>query len=141
MIALYVALAAMAWWPQQDTRGSEVRAVLNAQQEAWNRGDIAGYMVGYWRSDSTVFVSDGSITYGYEEVAGRYAARYTTQEQMGVLSFEQLQVRVLSPTVAVANGVWRLKRSADEPWGRFTLIVEKKEEGWRITHDHTSSGK
>lgn len=127
--------------PQTDPRVAEVRAVLTAQVEAWNQGDITGYMAGYWKSDSTVFLSDGSIIHGFDEVADRYAKRYATREQMGTLSFEELQVRMLSKSVAVAHGIWRLKRMSDEPWGRFTLIVEKKPEGWRIVHDHTSSGK
>ncbi len=127
--------------PQTDPRIAEVRAVLTAQVEAWNQGDINGYMAGYWRSDSTLFLSDGSIIHGFGEVASRYAKRYATREQMGALSFEDLDVRMLSNSVAVAHGVWRLKRMTDEPWGRFTLIVEKKPEGWRIVHDHTSSGK
>jgi hypothetical protein len=29
--------------------GSEIRALLLAQQEAWNRGDIDGFMNGYAR--------------------------------------------------------------------------------------------
>lgn len=126
---------------QPTPREAEVRAVLTAQVEAWNRGDIDGYMAGYWRSDSTVFASDGSLTVGFGEVARRYATRYSTRESMGVLSFEDLAIRFVSPRAAVAYGIWRLKRSADEPWGRFTLIVERKSEGWRITQDHTSSGK
>ena len=124
----------------QSTPESEVRTILVVQVAAWNEGHIAGYLDGYWRSDSTTFLSDGSIMRGFDEVAGRYAKRYATRDLMGVLSFEDLEIRMLSPLVAVAHGVWRLKRSSDEPWGRFTLIVEKKKEGWRITHDHTSSG-
>jgi ketosteroid isomerase-like protein len=127
--------------PQTPSREAEVLAVLESQVAAWNRGDIAGYMAGYWRSASTVFVSDGALTKGFDEVAGRYAARYRTREDMGTLAFEDLEVRIIAPTTAVAHGVWRLRRMSDEPWGRFTLIVEKKKEGWRIVHDHTSSGK
>lgn len=33
---------------------SEIRAVLRAQQEAWNRGDIDSFMNGYARADTTV---------------------------------------------------------------------------------------
>ncbi len=127
--------------PQTDPRVAEVRQVLTAQVEAWNQGDIPGYMAGYWRSDSTLFLSDGSIVHGFDEVEGRYAKRYATRELMGTLSFEELEVRMLSKSTAVAHGIWRLKRMSDEPWGRFTLIVERKSEGWRIVHDHTSSGK
>jgi ketosteroid isomerase-like protein len=98
-------------------------------------------MAGYWRSDQTVFLSDGSKTLGFDEVASRYAARYRTRQDMGTLTFEDLEVRFVSTTTAIVHGIWRLRRTADEPWGRFTLVVEKKKEGWRITHDHTSSGK
>jgi ketosteroid isomerase-like protein len=131
----------ITWLPQKDPREIEVRAVLDAQVEAWNRGDISGYMAGYWRSEKTVFLSDGSKTLGFDEVAGRYAARYRTREDMGILAFEDLEVRFVGATTAIAHGIWRLRRMSDEPWGRFTLVIEKKKEGWRITHDHTSSGK
>lgn len=141
MLQFYFLLISLAAIVPQLSRESEVLAVLSAQQDAWNQGDISGYMSGYWESDSTLFMSDGSLTRGFNEVARRYAVRYSTREQMGVLSFEELQVRMLSPTAAVAYGIWRLKRISDAPWGRFSLIVERKKEGWRITHDHTSSGK
>jgi uncharacterized protein (TIGR02246 family) len=117
----------------------EIRKLLEDQVAAWNRGDIEGYMKGYWNSDSTVFNSDGSLTKGYREVLSRYKNSYSTREKMGTLQFRDLVVRPLSPNVAVAMGVWELARSSDKPWGRFTLIIEKKPEGWRVTHDHTSS--
>ena len=117
----------------------EIRKLLEDQVAAWNSGDIEGYMKGYWNSDSTVFNSGGSLTKGYREVMSRYKKSYSTREKMGTLQFRDLVVRPLSPNAAVAMGVWELTRSADKPWGRFTLIVEKKPEGWRVTHDHTSS--
>src|ERR1700722_19464928 len=47
---------------------SEIRAVLEAQQQAWNRGDIDGFMSGYDRSESTAFVSEDKITRGWQAV-------------------------------------------------------------------------
>jgi ketosteroid isomerase-like protein len=118
-----------------------IRKVLEDQVEAWNRGDIEGYMQGYWNSDSTLFSSGGNLIRGHREVLGRYKKRYGTRELMGTLEFTELEVRRLSPTIALAVGVWRLRRANDEPWGRFTLVLEKKPEGWRITADHTSAGE
>lgn len=120
---------------------AQIRALLQDQVQAWNRGDIEGYMQGYWKSDSTTFISGGSILRGWKNVLERYRKSYGTKEKMGRLEFRELAIRVLSPTVAVANGVWKLHRAKDTPWGRFTLIVEKKPEGWRITQDHTSSAE
>jgi ketosteroid isomerase-like protein len=116
-----------------------IRLLLDNQVAAWNRGDIEGYMRGYWESDSTLFNSGGSLTKGYRAVLMRYKKSYDTREKMGTLGFRDLVIRPLSSNAAVANGVWELNRKNDKPWGRFTLIVERKPEGWRVTHDHTSS--
>ncbi|MBM4160790.1 MAG: DUF4440 domain-containing protein [Ignavibacteria bacterium] len=117
-----------------------IKRVLTDQVDAWNRGEVEGYMKGYWDSDSTLFVSGGSVTRGYQELLARYRSSYGTREKMGRLEFSDLTIRLLSERAAVATGVWRLYRAQDEPWGRFTLIFEKKPDGWRITHDHTSLG-
>lgn len=138
-----VVLLVLLLFPAQIVSGqnaaSQIHAVLQDQVAAWNRGDIEGYMQGYWNSDSTVFISGGSILYGWNRVLERYKKTYGTKEKMGRLEFRELAIRFLSPTVAIAHGVWKLHRSTDAPWGRFTLVVEKKAEGWRITQDHTSS--
>ena len=34
---------------------AEVKAVWTAQAEAWNRGDLDGFMAGYWKSPDLVF--------------------------------------------------------------------------------------
>ena len=41
-----------------------IRAVLEAQAAAWNRGDIDGFMEGYARSPQTTFVSGDEVTRG-----------------------------------------------------------------------------
>jgi beta-aspartyl-peptidase (threonine type) len=116
-----------------------IHKLLTDQVDAWNHGDIEGYMRGYWNSDSTEFVSGGEVVRGYREVLARYHRSYSTREKMGRLEFEELVIREISSAAAIATGIWRLHRATDQPWGRFTLVIEKKPEGWRITHDHTSS--
>lgn len=124
-------------YPQE--KGIEIRKLLTEQVAAWNAGDIDGYMKGYWNSDSTVFVSGGNLTRGYRDVLARYHKSYNTREKMGKLEFSELLIRLASPDLAVATGIWHLTRAKDQPWGRFTLLIEKKPEGWRIVYDHTSS--
>jgi ketosteroid isomerase-like protein len=118
---------------------SEIRAVLNAQQEAWNRGDIDAFMNGYWRSEETVFVSGDEVTRGWQKVLDRYKKKYSDRAKMGTLAFSDLEITPLSTDSAVALGSWRLKRTSDTPHGRFTLIFRRFPEGWRIVHDHTSA--
>jgi ketosteroid isomerase-like protein len=116
-----------------------IRAVIEAQRDAWNRGDIAGYMDGYARSADTVFISGDNVTYGWETVLERYKKGYDTREKMGVLTFSDLAFNQLSKDAVVVTGRWHLQRAGDEPHGRFTLIFRQTKAGWRIVHDHTSS--
>jgi len=115
-----------------------VRAVLDAQVAAWNRGDVEGYMDGYWRSDETVFVSGDSLTRGWQTVLARYKKNYDSREKMGTLTFSDLEITPIGSDAAIAIGRWHLQRVKDEPHGRFTLIFRKTRQGWRIVHDHTS---
>jgi uncharacterized protein (TIGR02246 family) len=116
-----------------------IRAVIEAQRDAWNKGDIEGYMDGYDRSDHTVFVSGDTVTHGWQTVLERYKKAYDTREKMGQLTFSDLEFTILSKDAAVVVGRWLLKRSKDEPHGRFTLIFKRTKQGWRIIQDHTSS--
>ena len=124
---------------QTQNATAQIRAVLHAQQDAWNRGDIDGFMNGYARSASTVFVSDDTIRRGWETVRARYKEKYSDRAKMGVLTFSEPEITLLSPNAAVVLGRWSLKRAKDQPHGRFTLIFKRLAEGWRIVHDHTSS--
>ena len=116
-----------------------IRAGLDAQRDAWNRGDIEGYMDGYDRSPKTEFVGGDSITRGWQEVLDRYKKRYDTREKMGTLTFSEVEITLLSKDAALVLGRWRLKRANDEPHGTFTLLFRKTKAGWRIVHDHSSS--
>jgi uncharacterized protein (TIGR02246 family) len=120
---------------------AEIQSILTAQQDAWNRGDIDAFMNGYARSASTVFVSQDEVSRGWETVRDRYRVKYSDRTKMGTLSFSEIEVTALSPDAAVVLGRWRLKRTNDEPHGRFTLIFKRLPEGWRIVHDHTSAAK
>lgn len=116
-----------------------VRTVLGAQRDAWNRGDIEGYMDGYARSAEITFVSGDTITRGWQTVHDRYQKNYDSREKMGTLTFSDLETSVLSNDAAVTIGRWHLQRANDQPHGRFTLIFRRTRQGWRIVHDHTSS--
>ena len=118
---------------------AEIRAVLGAQQEAWNHGDIDGFMNGYARAETTVFVSGDEVTRGWQTVRDRYFKKYGDHAKMGTLAFSDLEIEPLGPDSAVALGRWELKRANDNPHGRFTLIFRHTPDGWRIIHDHTSA--
>ncbi len=114
-----------------------IRSVMTEQSAAWNRGDIDGFMDGYWRSDDLVFVSS-KVTRGWQATLDNYKRSYSTKERMGTLAFTDLEITVLSKDSALVLGSWSLKRANDAPGGKFTLIFRKFKDGWRVIHDHTS---
>ena len=119
----------------------DVHAVWTAQVEAWNRGDLEGFMAGYWKSPDLVFFSNGAETRGWQATLDRYRARYQADgKQMGSLDFPELEILTLGPEAAMARGRWRLKMpDGKELTGMTSVIFRKRPEGWRIVHDHTSS--
>ena len=118
---------------------AQIRSIRSAQQNAWNRGDIDGFMNGYARSRSTIFVSEDAVRRGWETVRARYKKKYSDRAKMGLLAFSNLEITPVSAEAAVVLGRWKLKRAQDQPHGRFTLIFRKSADGWRIVHDHTSA--
>lgn len=122
----------------RDVAVSEIKAVMDAQSKAWNNGDIAGFMDGYWRSPDLTFVSGDTVTRGWQTTLERYKRNYGSKEKMGVLSFSDLEIRVVSRSYAIVLGSWSLVREKDNPKGKFTLVFRKLRSGWRIIHDHSS---
>jgi ketosteroid isomerase-like protein len=114
-----------------------IRAVLDTQAAAWNRGDIDAYMAGYANSDDTMFVGT-DVTRGWTKVRDRYKAKYDSRAKMGTLVFSDVDLRPLGSDDVVVTGAWKLTRDADTPHGRFTLIFHRRTEGWRIVYDHSS---
>ena len=105
---------------------------------AWNRGDIDGFMDGYWRSEKLTFISGTDVTRGWQPTLDRYKKSYDSRAKMGVLKFSDLELTVISKDAAVVLGSWALTREKDNPKGKFTLTFRKFKEGWRIVMDHTS---
>lgn len=116
----------------------QIKKVMTDQAEAWNRGDVDGFMRGYWNSDKLLFVSGDNVTRGWQPTLDRYKKSYDTRAKMGTLTFSDLEITVLSKDAAVVLGSWSLARDADSPHGKFTLTFRRFKEGWRIIIDHTS---
>ena len=116
---------------------SIMTCVIEHQQTSWNKGDINGFMQGYWKSDSLLFVGSIAPTYGWQTTLDHYKNKYPDQATMGRLSFTILKVELLDKTNAFVLGAWRLKRDKDEPEGYFTLWFKKIKGEWKIVVDKT----
>jgi ketosteroid isomerase-like protein len=124
--------------PRNSNDEAEIHAVMSAQEAAWNRGDVDGFMNGYARSRATEFISGDKLTRGWQTVRDRYKKKYDSREKMGTLHFSELKITRLGSDAALVIGRWMLVRKTDKPHGRFTLLFRRTPEGWRIVHDHSS---
>jgi L-asparaginase / beta-aspartyl-peptidase len=118
---------------------SAITAVLNAQQAAWNRGDVDAFVVGYWHSPELTFSGIGGVSRGWDGVMARYKKNYPDRATMGQLEFSELEFRILGPDAALVLGHWHLKRDKGDIGGVFSLVWQRFPEGWKIIHDHTST--
>ena len=129
----------------QSSDQAAIRAAMDAQTAAWNRADIPAFMQTYENSPDTTFIG-ATLRKGYGPILERYKANYTTKEQMGVLTFDHLDIRLLpsscgSADFAVVTGTFHLERTAKgeakKDDGIFSLVWRKGPQGWKILLDHT----
>ena len=99
----------------------------------------------YEDSPETTFIGM-TMGKGYGPILERYQQGYATREQMGTLTFNDLEVRLL-PVVrqgGVRGGDRQLppgahaRGEAKKDDGIFSLVWRKGPQGWKIVLDHTS---
>jgi hypothetical protein len=118
---------------------ASLRRLLDRQVEAWNRGDVDGFMEGYWNSAETSFSGTSGVTRGWQGLHDRYKRNYPDRAAMGRLTFGKVEVTPLCADAAMILGEWHLEREQKPVGGVFTLVAQKFPEGWRIIHDHTDA--
>jgi ketosteroid isomerase-like protein len=122
-----------------NAQDKDIRTVLDDQAVAWNKGDLEGFMKGYWNSKDLTFYSGKDKKLGWQETIERYKKRYQGEgKEMGKLTFSELEVQIISADHAIVKGRWKVEMKKETLDGLFTLVMKKFPEGWRIVHDHTS---
>lgn len=134
---IFLSLAAASVMAQSSDEKA-IRKLMDDQAAAWNRGDLEGFMKGYWMSDKLTFIGSRGVTRGWQQTLDNYKKSYPTKEKMGTLTFSELEFDLISKDAISVTGHWALMRDGDAPAGYFTLLFRKKKEGWRIVQDHTS---
>jgi hypothetical protein len=117
---------------------SAIRDVMNKQIEAWNKGDIDGFMQTYWNSDSLTFIGTTEPTYGWQTTLENYKKNYPDTTTMGKLLFNIINFKPISANYYFVIGAWHLTRSIGDIGGYFTLLFKKINGRWVIVVDHTS---
>lgn len=127
---------------------AEVRALLETQAAAWNRGDHEAFCSAY--AEDASFISPSGLTRGRLAVLERYRKKYPDRRAMGTLTLEPLEERAAKGTEitylddAVPSQVhavsvvarWTLSY-ADKPaaTGLTQLVLHRRGDGWVIVQD------
>ena len=148
--AIVVAAALLAGACSQGTprepapRHDDVVDVLMESAVAWNRGDLAAFMDPYERSERVSFAGRDRFISGYGTIEDIYRRGYWGERAApeDSLSFEVFEVRPLDDEAALLLGRFRLSDRATgelSSTGIFSLVFVHTEDGWKMTHDHTSA--
>ena len=114
-----------------------IRSILEQQTVEWNKGNLEGFMSGYWQNDSLMFINNNGISYGWQKALDNYKKGYPDTASMGKLNFNLLQIKRLSADYFFVIGKWHLTRSIGDVGGAFTLVICKIKGRWIITADHS----
>ena len=125
-------------------RHDDVVDVLMESAVAWNRGDLPAFMEPYERSDRVSFAGRDRFISGYSTIEDIYRRSYWGDRAAPAdsLSYEVFEVRPLDDEAALLLGRFRLTdRTTGQvtSTGIFSLVFVHTEDGWKMTHDHTSA--
>ena len=134
LIGILISLSSMA----QTKDELIIRKMLADQISFWNKGDIPGFMQGYWENDSLVFIGKNGPTYGYNNTLRNYQKNYPNKDYMGVLNFDILSVQAIEKDHYFVIGKFMLQRKVGDASGHFTLIFKRINGIWKIVSDHSS---
>lgn len=121
-----------------------IQAVLDAQIAAWNRGDIEGFMAGYWNSPDFVYVGNKQVVHGWQAMLDRYHQAFRaadgTAVPMGTLQLSEIQIMPLGADAALVWGTYTVVNpDGKRRGGLYTLVLRKFPQGWLTVYDRTSS--
>lgn len=128
--------------PGSDSAGLTrlISAQLDRAAHDWNRGDLDAFLSDYAAESTTTFIDGRRAREGIGFIRENYAPRFASGAGRDSLHFEELKARALSPTLALVTARFILQRGAQvTASGPFTLVMERRTEGWKILHDHSSS--
>lgn len=116
-----------------------IEAMLHRSADAWNRGDLDGFVAAYADGVSTSLMTTDGPVFGRATIRGLHAARFEPGATRDSLRLEDLNVRPLPPLIGIVTGRYVLEQDGtvtDSGW--FSVVVRRAGDGWRIVHDHPS---
>lgn len=118
-----------------------ILGMIAAMQDAWNRGDFRGYMLGFKNPD-VIFVSGGRFQAGWQGTLDHYVRDYgTSADTRGTLRFYDIQIEILAPDAAQLISRYQLVKPQHPQYGINTRLMRKVNGQWVIALNHVSSSE
>ena len=119
----------------QDEDKNAIKAILMQQQEAWSNNDLAGFMEGYWETDSLTYYSGGKVTRGWQTTLNNYRKGYPSKTETGTLNFQIDAITKINANAYYVMGQYFLTREAGDTNGTFMIIFKEIAGEWKIIAD------
>ncbi|GHA66916.1 YybH family protein [Pontibacter akesuensis] len=116
---------------------ARVVPTLQGITKDWNSGNLDQFLTVY-DSAATFMLPSGPV--GVKEMKGYYQEAFTTDgTPTSTLRFDSLQVQPLGQQHALVTGRYVLTaQDSTQQSGRYTLVMENTDGGWKILHDHSN---
>lgn len=139
-LALAASLGACRFEVEEEENLEEsIEALLERGVDAWNDGDLDGYLATYADAASTTMVRSGGRVVGLAAIRSTLAPRFEPGAARDSIYLEGVEVRPLPPLIGIVTGRYTLDRAGRDPGGGwFTVVVRRVGDGWRIVHDQKS---
>jgi hypothetical protein len=120
-----------------------VYELLLKMLDRWNAHDIEGHLDAYWKSSELLVVIDSEQVNGWQELHDSYIRGYPDRSAMGYIEPGRVQVRLLTPDLALALTWWTINfpSTKQKVVGNTTMNLQKFNDGWKIVASHSSTAE
>jgi uncharacterized protein (TIGR02246 family) len=118
----------------------DVVKIILAQEGAWNKGDLDGYLSHYKDAPDTQAVL-ANLVRGVDNIRSAYKQNFPSKDSMGAIEDTDIEVKALGDNYALATGKYHLnrpKKSGGPVEGTFMELFEKTQAGWQIIFSQSS---
>ncbi len=118
----------------------DVVKIVLAQEGAWNKGDLDGYLSHYKDAPDTQAVL-ANLVRGVDNIRSAYKQNFPSKDSMGTIEDTDIEVKALGDDYALATGKYHLnrsKKSGGSTEGTFMELFEKTKAGWQIIFSQSS---
>ena len=121
---------------EEENLQESIESLLQRSVEAWNAGDLDGYVATYADGASTTMLTSDGRVVGQEAIRTMLAPSFEPGAERDSIRFEDVEVRPLPPLIGIVTGRYLRERAGTvRASGWFTIVVRRAGVGWRIVHD------